>query len=389
MEMSLDDYSDIIHRCFRCGFCKFPSDYSNINCPSYQKYYLETYSPGGRLWLTRAAKTGEIGWTKHLSEIMYSCSACNNCVEHCVMDIADHITDIFISAKGHLVESSLVPPKIRDFLEGIDKHGNPWGQPRSNRGKWLNGTKIRKYGRGDEFLFYVGCLGSYDTRCQEVTRTLGDLFLRGKLSFGVLGDNENCDGNEVKILGENGLFQLLAEENIQRFDELEVKNIVTLSPHSYNALKRYYPDFGGKYNVYHYTEILLNLILDGNLEFSKTIDSKVTFHDPCFLGRWNNIYDAPRKILKSIPGVELIEMEKIRENSICCGGGAANFYTDFLGGEYGPSRVRIKEAYDKGCEILAVSCPGCMTMLEDALKACGLEDKIVIKDISEIAKEAI
>ncbi len=387
--MSLDDFDDIIHRCFRCGFCKFPKDYSLLNCPSYQKYRLETYSPGGRLWLIRAAKQREIEWTGHLSEILYSCSACNNCVEHCVMDFSDHISDIMVAAKEHLVECSMVPPNVRDFLENITKHGNPWGEPRGKRGNWLDGTNIGHYEPDDEFLLYIGCLGSYDTRCQKVARTLGETFLEGGLCFGVFGNDENCDGNEVKMLGESGLFQLLAKENIQKFEEFNVKKIVTLSPHSYNAIKKYYPDLGVKYNVFHYTELLSDLIKKGKLKFSNPIDAKVTYHDPCFLGRLNNIYDPPRKILKSIPGVELVEMKRNRENSICCGGGAGNFYTDFLGGDDGPSRVRIREAYDSGCEILAVSCPGCMTMLEDALKACGLEDKMVIKDISEIVKEAI
>jgi Fe-S oxidoreductase len=387
--MCLDDYEDIIHRCFRCGYCKFPADYSLLNCPPYQKYRLETYSPGGMLWLIRAAKEGEIDWTDHLAEIMYSCSACNNCVERCVMEISNRIVDVMVAAKGYLVEQGLVPPKIRDFLDGVNKQGNPWGESRRNRGKWLDGTEIRHYESGDEFLFYVGCLGSYDTRCQGVARTLGELFLKSELSFGVLGDNENCDGNEVKMLGENGLFQLLAEGNIQKFEELGVEKIVTLSPHSYNAIKRYYPDFGGRYKVLHYTELLREIIDKGELEFSKNTDAKVTYHDPCFLGRWNNIYDAPREILEDIPGLKLVEMGRNRENSICCGGGGGNFYTDFLGGENSPSRAKIKEAYDTGAEILAVACPGCMTMLDDALKVEGLEEKIAVKDISEIVKGAL
>ncbi|MDY6966244.1 MAG: (Fe-S)-binding protein [Halobacteriota archaeon] len=387
--MSLDDYDDIVHRCFRCGYCKFSDDYSLFNCPSYHKYRLETYSPGGRLWLIRAARDNEIDWTHHLSEIMYSCSACNNCVERCVMEIRDHLTDIMVEAKEHLIERSLVPPKIRDFLESVSKNGNPWGELRSRRDQWLSGTEIGHYDPGDEFLFYVGCLGSYDPRCQEAARALGEIFLKGAVSFGVLGGDENCDGNEVKMVGEAGLFQLLAKKNIQMFEELGVKKIVTLSPHSYNALKRYYPDYGGRYEVLHYTELLLDLILGGKLEFSTAFDAKVTFHDPCFLGRWNKIYDQPRQILERIPGLKMVEMNRNRENSVCCGGGAANFYTDFLGGEDSPGSVRIREAVDTGCEILAVACPGCMTMLEDALKVEGLDDKIAVKDISEIVREAL
>lgn len=392
--MNPDDFDnfglrDLIHRCFRCGYCKFPEDYSFFSCPSYQKFRLETYSPGGRLWLIRAAINKEIDWTEHLSEIMYSCSACNSCVEHCVMEIGNHLTDIMVEAKEYIVESGLTPPKIRDFLEGVKKYGNPWGEPRGKRGEFLIGTEIKNYDRNDEFLFYVGCLGSYDPRCQEVARTLGEVLLKADVSFGVLGNDENCDGNEVKMLGEAGLFELLSEGNIRKFEKLGVKKIVTLSPHSYNAIKRYYPDFGGKYEVLHYTELLLHLILEGKLEFSKDFESKVTFHDPCFLGRWNNLYDAPRKVLEKIPGLNILEMEKNRKNSICCGGGAGNFYTDFLGGKDCQSRIRVREAYETGADFLAVACPVCMTMFDDALKAEGLEKNIFVKDISEIVKEAL
>jgi len=188
-------------------------------------------------------------------------------------------------------------------------------------------------------------------------------------------------------MGSTSLFQELAEENIQKFKDLGIKKIVTLSPHSYNAIKNDYPEFGGNFEVYHYTQLLRDLIKDEKLDLSK-FDAKVAYHDSCFLGRYNNEYDAPREILNAIPGIELVEMERNRENSLCCGGGGGNFYTDFLG-EYkdSPARIRIREAYDVGASILAVACPICLTMLEDALKVEGLEEKMAIKDISEIVNE--
>ena len=215
---------------------------------------------------------------------------------------------------------------------------------------------------------------------------MGDVLTKAGLSFGILGDEEECDGNEVNMLGEAGLFDMLVEKNVGKFKDLGVKKIVTLSPHAYNAFKNDYPK---DFEVFHYTQLLRDLIKDGRLDVSDGFDAKITYHDPCFLGRHNDEYDAPREVLNSIPGVELIEMERNRENAFCCGGGGGNFYTDFLGGgEDSPARIRVREAYDTGAEILAVACPVCLTMLYDAVKVEGLEEKLKVKDVSEIVREA-
>jgi Fe-S oxidoreductase len=183
------------------------------------------------------------------------------------------------------------------------------------------------------------------------------------------------------------LFEFLKEENTQTFKKVGVKKIVTLSPHSYNALKN---NYSNEFEVFHYTQLLRDLVKSGKLDVSRGFKAKVTYHDPCFLGRYNNEYDAPREILTAIPGVEFVEMERTKENSFCCGGGGGNFYTDILGsGMDSPSRIRIREAHDTGANILAVACPVCMMMIEDALKAEGLEDKLAIMDISEIVNAAL
>ena len=290
------------------------------------------------------------------------------------------------------MEEGLVSPKVRDFLECIYKYGNPWGGSRNRRDEWAKDTEITQYNPSHEFLYHVGCVGSYDTRAQDMAKALSDVLLKSGVSFGILGAKENCDGNEVNQLGEKGLFELLAKSNIQLFKDLKVRKIVTLSPHAYNAMKNEYPKFGGNFEVMHYTQLLRDLIKSGKLELSKGFSAKlrVTYHDPCFLGRWNREYTAPREILNAIPNVELVEMGRNKENAFCCGGGSGNFYTDFLGGtENSPSRVRIKEAYETDAKILAVSCPSCLTMLEDAIKTEGLEGKMAVKDISEIVKDVI
>ncbi|MFC1916569.1 (Fe-S)-binding protein [Chloroflexota bacterium] len=382
-------YKDMIHRCFRCGYCKFPGDWIDVNsCPAYARFRLESYSTGGRLWLIRAWLNNEIDWTERLAKIVYSCTECRNCVERCPIGFSGDIVDMVIAARGEMVERGSIPSAVKDFLENIQRQGNPYGNARIKRGEWVEGTGIKKY-EGQEFLYYVGCVGSYDTRAKETAKTLGEVLLKAGVSFGVLGNEENCDGNEVSKLGEESLFQLLAEENIQKFKDLGVKKIVTLSPHSYNAIRNDYPKFDGSFEVFHYTQLLRDLIKGGMLDVSGGFNTRVTYHDPCFLGRWNKEYDAPREVLNTIPGIELLEMERNRGDALCCGGGGGNFYTDFLGGsEDSPARIRIREAYATGASIVAVACPNCMTMLEDAVKAEGLEERLKIRDISEIVGEA-
>jgi len=378
-------YAQQIHRCFRCGYCKFPSDFTEINCPSYRRFRLETYSTGGRLWLIWAWLKKEIEWSEHFAEIVFSCATCRNCVEQCPMKFSDDIVDWIVAARSNMVEKGLVLPNIRDFLNNISKHGNPWGTARSKRAAWAEG--IRQYKPGDDYLFYVGCVGSYEERGQRMARSFAELLHKAGVSFGILGAEEECDGNEAYMLGEMGLFQELAEKNVQKFKELGVKKVVTLSPHAYNSMKNKYPRFGD-FEIFHYTQLLSETIRQGKIELSE-LKAKVTYHDPCFLGRYSGVYDIPREILKSIPGIELTEMERTRENSFCCGGGSGNFVMDLLGGsEENPSRIRVREAHETGAEILAVACPSCMMMLDDAVKDEGLESELIVKGIAELVEES-
>ena len=381
----MQTYAKQIHRCFRCGYCKFPSDFTDFNCPSYSRFRLETYSTGGRLWLIWAWLKKEIEWSEHFAEIVFSCATCRNCVEQCPMGFSDDIVDWIVSARSDMIEKGLALPHIRDFLNNISKHGNPWGTARSKRDSWAEG--IRRYKPGDEYFFYVGCVGSYEERGQRMARNFAELLDKAEVSFGILGAEEDCDGNEAYMLGEMGLFQELAKKNVQKFKELGVKKVVTLSPHAYNSMKNKYPRFGD-FQVFHYTQLLSEMIQQEKIELSE-LKAKVTYHDPCFLGRHNGVYDAPREILKSIPGIELTEMERTRENSFCCGGGSGNFVTDLLGrSEESPSRIRVREAHGAGAEILVVACPSCMMMLDDAVKDEGLEDALTVKDIAELVKES-
>lgn len=385
--MMQQKYVNQIHRCFRCGYCKFPTDYSSFNCPPYRRFRFETYSTGGRLWLVYAWIKGEVEWSEHLAEILYTCTTCKNCVEQCPMKFAPDIIDWIVGARSDIVEKGRIPPRVARFFEAVQGYGNPFKLLRDDRAAWANGTK--PYSSGDEFLLYIGCLGSYDENGQRMAKSLVDLLQKSGVPFGILGKDEECCGNEVYMLGEMGLFQNIAEKNVQKFKELGVKKVVTLCPHGYNSMKNNYPALGSDFQVYHYTELLAELIRRKKIKFSPS-NLRVTYQDPCFLGRYNNIYDEPRLALQSIPGLELIEMERNKRDAFCCGGGSGNFVMDLLaGGEDSPARIRVREAFATGADTLAVACPGCTTMLTDAAKTENLETRLAIKDVSQILKESL
>ncbi len=358
------NYSELVHRCFRCGYCKFPSDYSDLNCPSYATYRFETYFSGGRMWLLRGWLKGEIEWSEHLGEIMYSCTTCKNCVEHCVFKFRDKLVDIFVSARSDMVENGLVPRKVAEFFNNVSKFGNPWGQ------RYKPWTE--KIYDGNEYLLHAGCIASFDSRAKKALKALEKVLNYYRVDFGVLSD-ERCEGNEVLIMGEFGLFEELAKRNIQKFTKLGVWKILTPDPHAYNAIKNYYPTFGFDAEVYHHTQIIDKLLKD-----VEKLDLKVTYHDPCFLGRWNGIYKEPRRILNKV--ARFIEMPRNKDNAFCCGGGSGNFFTDYLGNV--PAKIRVKEA-EEVADVLVTACPVCLTMLESAT------EKIEVLDIAEIVLEAL
>jgi Fe-S oxidoreductase len=292
---------------------------------------------------------------------------------------------MIVAAREEAVADGLVMPRVARFFQNIEAYGNPYRELRQNRGRWAEGTGIEPY-NGQEFLFYVGCVGSFDEKGQRAARAVGELLLAAGVSFGVLGPDEECDGNEVRILGESRIFQTLRDKNSQLFQKAGVKKIITLSPHAYNVFRNEYPD---GFEVFHYAKILGELIEQGKLKPSSKLNMKVTYHDPCFLGRQAGEYEAPREILRAVTGLKLVEMARNRQNSFCCGGGSGNFYTDFFGGgPNSPSRIRVREAAQTGASILAVACPTCAVMLTEAVKDEGMAEELAVRDIAEIVKES-
>ncbi|MGM0424065.1 MAG: (Fe-S)-binding protein [Thermodesulfobacteriota bacterium] len=380
-------YQEILHRCFRCGFCKLPGNYTDINCPSYLKYGFESFAPGGRMWLIRAWLEGRIQNSSRLQEIFFSCATCNNCVQHCAFPkFKDDILKAFISAKTEMVQQGTLPPRVRDYLTRLLEHGNPYKIPQKKRGQWAAAINAEEYSN-QEYLFYVGDIGSFDPRGREIAANVANVLQRMGVSFGILGSRELSDGNEALALGETDLFQYLAEKNIQTMQKLGVQKIITLCPHAYNALKNDYPDHGGQFQVLHYTQLLSKLLpaMQGLQQAGANQTTQVTLHDSCYLGRHNQDYQSPRQILRSLPGIELLEMDRCRENALCCGGGGGNFFTDLVSsGPETSAKSRVREAAQSKAEILVTSCPACTIMLEDALKSEKLDHRLQIQEISEL-----
>jgi len=379
-----------IYHCLKCGACRIAfSEYMPI-CPSGERFGFDSYYAIGRMEIARAVFEGRLELGEKLAQRIFTCTGCGACEEQCRPAMGNRPLQVIEELKAELVEKGFVPAGLRTFLKSIYVHGNPYQAPKEKRGEWAAVTGVEEYS-GQEYLLYVGCEGSFDPRGQKIALALARLLQKAGVSFGILAGREKCDGNDVMRIGERGLFEFLAQENIRIFKEHGIKKVIALSPHAYNTFKNDYPKLGGEFEVSHYTQFLRDLIREGKLVPKKKVAARVTYHDPCFLGRHNHDYTSARDVLAAVPGVDLVEMERKGVNSFCCGGGAGNHYADLLGGggERNPARIRVREAFQTGARILAVACPSCAVMLSDAPAAEGLEGRLTVKDIAEIVLEAL
>lgn len=382
-------HEEILHRCFRCGYCKLPGNYTDINCPAYLSFRFETYSPGGRMWLLRAWLDKKIDAGARFAEIMFSCATCGNCVEHCAFpEFKDRLLLAFTAGKEALLEAGCAPPAVRDYLTKMQLHGNAYAKSVKKSGEWANGLDLPAYS-DQEYLFFADEVGVWDPRGREIARSVASLLQQAEVSFGVICERLCSDGNDVNAMGETALFEDLAKKNIDVLNKFNVRKIITLSPHSFNVLKNDYPLLGGEYQVFHYTQVLAFAM--GNLSFKgNDPEIKVAFHDPCYLGRHNGDYVSGRMVLQAVPGVKIVEMDRIRQNTLCCGGGGGNFFTDLLsGGDDASARIRVREAVDAGAQVLAVACPMCAVMLEDAAKVENLDNTLRVAEVSGIVMERV
>ena len=321
---------------------------------------------------------------------IWDCTTCNTCAARCPKGLKP--VDVLICLGNILVESGVLQPTVRDALESAFREGNPWDKPRATRGDWMKGldVSIAEPGEKVENLIFVCCTICYDPKVQVIAKNLVKILNKAGVDYGFIGDDETCCASEVYNLGEvgeEGLFEMMVEDNTELLNSYEATRIVAISPHCYSALKNQYPNL--KADVIHYTHLVKELLEEGKLELTGELPKKIVFHDPCYLGKQNNVYDEPRYILSRIPGAEIVEFERSKERSLCCEGGGGQMWTESDSKEERLAETRVKDARALGAEILAVACPFCVLTLDDALKAKGFEEEMRVAEILEILGDLI
>jgi len=387
----ISKYKDVLHKCLRCGFCKtLPKEGSFKRiCPPGVWGGFESHYSSGKPRIALGLMSGKIQWSPALVDSIFSCTSCAACKELCIYDYSDYCLLVNDALKVEAVEHGYVPENLRKVLKNTSNMGNPWGEPRSKRDEWTKDLKIGRIEKGEpEVLYFVGCTAAYDPRNQEVAKSFVTLLNEAGVRFRVLGKEETCCGSEILKIGERGLFEILAEKNLETFEKYGAEIIVTSCPHSYNTFSNDAP-YKGKVEVQHHSQFILELLEQGRLKLSKRTDKIATYHDPCFLGRYNEIYDAPRRVLEAIQGLKLVEMSRNRENSYCCGGGGGRVWMPESPSTLAPRLVRVREAEEIAPDILATACPFCLMNLSDGIETIGQQERIQVKDIAELVKEAI
>jgi len=317
-------------------------------------------------------------------ETFWACTTCRACEEVCPLFI-EHVPKHMEMRRHMVLVRTKFPSELRTTFRNLERHANPWGVPKSTRDEWAKDLDVPQFGpeiAEEGYLLWVGCACSVDENNIKTAMAMTRLLKAAGIPFGILGKREFCCGEPARRLGNEYVFQLEAEQNIEIFNDLGVKRIITLCPHGYHVFKNEYPDFGGSYEVFHYTEILTKVLDDLNL--NTQAEQTITYHDPCYLGRYNGIYDTPRNVIRKT-GASLTEMDHHGSGSLCCGGGGGHIWMEEQMGQR-ISHLRIDEAVQTGCDTVLTACPHCLTMLTDGAKEKEMTDKIEVKDIARWAE---
>jgi Fe-S oxidoreductase len=329
-------------------------------------------------------------------EEIWACTTCRNCEDQCPV-MNEHVDKIIDLRRYLVLTEGKMDPEAQRAMTNIERQGNPWGLNRKERENWREAREdvyvptvkeLQKAGEEFEYLFWVGSMGSFDNRSQKIALSFARLLNEAGVKFAILGNKEKNSGDTPRRLGNEFLFQELAAKNIEEFEKAGVKKIVTIDPHAYNIFKNEYPDFGLKAEVYHHTELLAKLVKEGKLVPKYEVNETITFHDSCYLGRYNEVYDPPREILKAIPGVKLVEMERHRETGMCCGAGGGLMWME----EDTGTRInvaRTEQALAVNPTVISSGCPYCLTMLSDGTKAKEVEDHIGTYDVAELLEKSV
>jgi Fe-S oxidoreductase len=357
--------------CFQCGTC-------TTACP------WDIVREGG-FSVRTLIRNAQIGSLEGFNGL-WTCTSCAQCETTCPRGVP--IATVIRGLRYLLWQRRTLLPGLPSALWSIFWNNNPWSQPPSLRSRWGKNLDLQTFDPSDhELLLYVGCTPSYDRRAQKIALSFVALLQRSGITFGILEDDEPCCGEAVLSLGHKPYFEEIASKNAKFFQDKGVSRLVALSPHCYDVFQNHYPEVNDAFEPLHYTQFLQTLLQQGRIELNRSFDRKVTFHDPCYLGRWNQEYEAPRQVLKTIPGITLIEMERHGPNALCCGGGGGRMWMETPIGERF-SDHRIQEAKSTGASIIATACPYCIACLEDSIKAQKIENLEVL-DIAEILAKII
>jgi len=359
--------------CIQCGRCSGGcpvSIKSNLN-PRMLVYYSLNE-------MDRGMSADELG--------LWECTTCNTCTERCPKAVRP--ADLVVEMRSRIIESGRMTATIQGALESTYLQGNPWSRSREKRMDWAAGldVPILKPGAKTDVLLFVCCTDAYDPRCQPAARAVVQLLRAAGVEFGLIGEEETCCSSEQKRMGESGMFDELAQGNTRMIMDRNPARVVTISPHCLNAFKRDYPDL--KVPVMHYTQLLAELLDARKLTVKHMLDEIVTYHDPCYLGKQNKVFEEPRRVLKAVAGDRFVELDRSRETSLCCEGGGGRMWVESAG-KGRLAETRVTGALDLSASILATACPFCTLALEDAVKTTNSEEKIRVKDLAELLIEAI
>jgi len=369
-----------VYKCYQCGKCMSACPWYMVENVVFPTYRIPQLVRLGAIMTSEEKEELE----KEVTEI-YRCVGCENCVKFCPRGVS--LPDVIRAIRRILVDYGSYPQELKSLVTRIKSNGNPLGEPRSKRADWAKSLGVDKFTSDMEFVYFPCCMPAYDTRLKNIAESTVKILKHAGVSFGIIGEEETCCCEAIRRVGAEKVYEEAKKSNIEIFKKLGVRKILVTSPHCYTVFKNDYKNDYDGFEVYHTVEIFYKLIKEGRIKPKKSINKRVVYHDPCTLGRQNGIYDEPREVLKSIPNLELLEIENFsREFSLCCGGGSGGVFMDWPSGER-IGDVRVKQAIDTGADILAVACPYCLMMFEASVKT--MEEEIEVKDISELLAEAI
>ena len=375
--------------CTECGRCQAVCPAWNTGKPLSPK--LLVMNLRDHLFDEGGALLGDDGATERTPlvpeivdpDVIWSCTTCAACVRECPVDI-EHIDTIVDIRRNLVMAESSFPAEAGTMLRNLEGAGNPWGQPQANRADWADGLDVPVLAEGDpppEYLYWVGCAASFDDRAKATARATARLLHEAGVSFGILGPRESCTGDPARRIGNEYLFQTMAEQNVRTLSDAGVTKVVASCPHCFNTLRNEYPDYGGRFEVIHHSQLLERLVADGRIRPTRAISELVTYHDPCYLGRHNEVYAAPRTVLDAIPGVRTVEMPRHGGRGFCCGAGGARMWMEERIGKR-INEERTDEALSTGASTVGVACPYCLVMLDDGARARGADVRVA--DVAQL-----